>query len=290
MRVLFFGGKGGVGKTTLSGAYAVGKAEQGKRVLLVSVDPAHSLKDLFGGELPRSPRAVEIDLQEELKKYEERVRRVVKESLRYGSLSEDLLRNLLRTPGVEEVVLAEALARLLYEARREYELAVIDTAPTGHTLAFLRSVRTLGPTVRKILQLRKKANLLRSYAKAEERKSFPELEERERYLSFLSHLIEEHAVFIPVLVPERLPLLETERLLESLKEEGLKVGALVVNKVLPQTGDEFTRRRRALQDKYLGAIERKFGDLPRVYIPLMAEEVVGREKLLQIFRDYLSGL
>jgi len=290
MRVVFFGGKGGVGKTTLSGAYAVGKAKEGKRVLLISVDPAHSLRDLFGGKLPEEPKAVEIDLQKEMERYEERVRNTVRKAMKNPLLGEDMLKYFLKTPGVEEVVLAEALAKLLYESREKYELAVVDTAPTGHTLAFLKTVRNLGPFVRKLLELRKRSNLLRSYAKVEEKKSFPELEDRERHLSFLSHLINEHALFFAVLIPERLPLLETKRLIESLKEEKVKVGAVIVNKVLPEGRDEFTRKRRNVQERYLRQIDEFFKGFKRVYIPLMAEEIVGEEKLFKLFRDYLSRL
>jgi arsenite/tail-anchored protein-transporting ATPase len=145
-RFLFVGGKGGVGKTTVASALALRMAEAGERVLLVSTDPAHSLGDLFDARLGDRERevapgllAMEIDPEEEVERYLERVKANMREFVRPAMYSEierqmELARH---SPGTEEAALLDRIAELMGEGAPEVDRILFDTAPTGHTLRLL---------------------------------------------------------------------------------------------------------------------------------------------------------
>jgi len=295
MRVVFFGGKGGVGKTTISSAYAVKKAEEGKEVLLVSTDPAHSLSDVFqediGGRKKLKDRltAVEIDIKKELRQYEERVLKLASDLLSpqiRHQLSE-LLHTLEESPGIEDVVILEALSKLL--TVENYDIAVVDTAPTGHTLGLLKTVKNTSQILKEVIKIKQKVRTLREMAGKEERYNALELlEEREKRFQKFSELIYSQAQFIPVLNPEKLPILETKRLIQGLRHIGLNPQLLIINKVLPENvNDEFLLKRKEIERRYLKEIEELFPDLKKIFVPLLEEEVVGYEKLKDFAQRFL---
>ena len=295
MRVVFFGGKGGVGKTTISSAYAVKKAEEGKEVLLISTDPAHSLSDIFQEEIGERKKlkdrltAVEIDIKKELRQYEERVLKLASDLLSpqvKHQLSE-LLHTLEESPGIEDVVILEALSKLL--TVENYDIAVVDTAPTGHTLGLLKTVRNTSQVLKEVIKIKQKVRTLREMAGKEERDSALELlEEREKRFQKFSELIYSQAQFIPVLNPERLPILETKRLVQGLRHIGLNPQLLIINKVLPESvSDEFLLKRKEIERKYIKEIEELFPDLKKIFVPLLEEEVVGYEKLKDFAQRFL---
>ena len=296
MEIIFFGGKGGVGKTTISSAYAVKKAEEGKEVLLISTDPAHSLSDIFEEEIKGRKKirqcltAIEVDVKEEMKAYKSKVLKLasnifspqVKEQLG------ELLHTLEDSPGIEDVVILEALSRILTEER--YDIAVVDTAPTGHTLGLLKAVRNSSRILKEVIGIKRRIRKFRKMAGREERDELLEiLEEREKRFNAFSRLVYSSATFVPVLNPERLPILETERLIEGLEHVGIRVNLLIVNKVLPEDLKEpFFHKRKEIEKKYLRKIEKLFPSLRKIFIPLLDEEVVGYEKLKDFARKFLS--
>lgn len=141
-RLLWVGGKGGVGKTTVAASLAVLAASRGKRVLVVSTDPAHSLGDVFDRQLGDTPRrllpnldAMEIDPDREV---EAHLARVVAQMRRYAApeMMQELERQMRLTrqsPGTQEAALLERLARLMVDDEAPYDVIIFDTAPTGHT-------------------------------------------------------------------------------------------------------------------------------------------------------------
>ncbi|WP_461829290.1 TRC40/GET3/ArsA family transport-energizing ATPase [Aquifex sp.] len=296
MKVVFFGGKGGVGKTTISSAYAVKKAEEGKEVLLISTDPAHSLSDIFQEEIKGEKRignrltAVEIDIKEEIEHYKKKILKLA--SQMFSPATREQLENLIHTleesPGIEDVVILEALSRIL--TTKNYDLAVVDTAPTGHTLGFLKTVQNASGILREVIKIKRKVKSLKEMAGTETKDTALEiLEEREKRLRVFSHLIYTESLFIPVLNPERLPLLETRRLVSGLRRIGIRVNTIIVNKVLPEEPqDSFLIKRKEIERKYLKEIEESFPEIKKLYIPLLEEEVIGYERLMDFARSFLS--
>src|SRR5205085_3813203 len=153
-RFSFFAGKGGVGKTTCAAAAAVVAAERGRRVAVVSTDPAHSLGDALGRRLGSAPRrvptrtgrldAIELDADRALARWLARRRPILRTIAERGTyLDDEDLERLLRLsfPGVDELMALVELARLA--GRGAYDEVVVDTAPTGHTLRLLDMPQTL---------------------------------------------------------------------------------------------------------------------------------------------------
>ena len=296
MRVVFFGGKGGVGKTTISSAYAVKKAEEGKEVLLISTDPAHSLSDIFQEEIKGEKKlrdrltAVEIDIEGEFESYKEKVLKL--SSHLFSSQTRQTLENLLHTleesPGIEDVVVLETLSRILIT--KNYDIAVVDTAPTGHTLGLLKTVKNASGILREIIKIKKRIRTLREMAENETKDAALEIiEEREKRLNTFARIVYTESLFIPILNPEKLPVLETRRLISGLKHIGIDVNTIIVNKVLPQNPkDPFLVKRKEVEKKYLKEIEEFFRGMRKLYIPLLEEEIVGYERLMNFARKFLS--
>lgn len=290
-RVYFFGGKGGVGKTTVSAAFALLLSTRGKKTLLISTDPAHSLADVLETEPLKEMRevtnnlsALEIDPYEVLKEYVETALENIE-----GSVSPDVFdqikevfHSIEETPGAEEAAVIERLSKVILKNLSEFDSFVIDTAPTGHTLQMLRTVGRVGKWLEELIRRKRKAESFKEAGGIDrEDRSLSILEERrKRFSRFLELLLSRDTLFVPVLNPERLPILETERMVRELRRIGVELEFLVVNKVLPEeTRDEFLLERKEQERKYLREIEERFSFLRMIKLPLRERDVKGIEDL-----------
>lgn len=294
--LVFFGGKGGVGKTTLAAAFATLTARRGERTLLVSTDPAHSTGDLLGIDLSGEPRrvderlwAVEIDAAADAARYVERIKRDARESVSAGVLPAvdrhlDLARS---SPGTEESAMFERFVELMALQPEEFDRIVFDTAPTGHTLRLLTLPALLTAWVEGMVRQREKVSgmerMLRNLAGDETAGEDPILgrlrERRDRFHDARHRLIEE-AGFYLVLIPERLPIEETSRALTALTEGRVSVEALIVNRVLPDRAEgDFMRARLEQQTEYLSEIGRRFSDHRIICIEQAARDITGADGL-----------
>ncbi len=302
---MFFGGKGGVGKTTVTAAFSMLSAQRGFRTLLVSTDPAPSTGDILETELTSSPKsiatnlwAMEIDPAKEADRYIAEVRRNIEASTPPRLAAEvrrqiDIARV---SPGAEESALFDRLARLLEEEAVGFDRVLFDTAPTGHTLHLLSLPEAMASWVGGLISRRKKYNTLgrmwRNVAGAAagdlKETIDPVLEaltqRRKRFETARRILTDpKQTAFTFVLIPERLPILETGRALKVLRRYGIPVGAVIVNRMLPDHADgDFVERRRKREGHYMETIEKEFSDLPTYRLPLLAEDVVGAAALQQI--------
>ncbi len=311
-RILFFGGKGGVGKTTVSAATALAMASEGRRVLLVSTDPAHNLGHLFNREVgPRPVRlapnldGMELDPEQTVNEHLEQVssslRRLMAPHLagevdKHIELSRD-------APGMQEAAIMEKIADVVALAARDYDLLVFDTAPSGHTARLIALPEMMSAWTDGLINRRDKAERFSSVLRnmgsdksvgnkifggddkdplANRESSIRSLlNRRRRMFSDLRTAITDHerTSFIIVLAAERLPVLETIALHGQLRRTGVNVGALVVNKRSPADKGDFLKERRAQEDVHLGTLTEALPDLPRKELGLAAHDVVGLEAL-----------
>ena len=291
-RVLFFGGKGGVGKTTCASAMALAASHAGKRVLLVSTDPAHSTSDMF--ERPIGPEPVpllpnlhglEIDGAFEAERYVANVKEHIKDLFGPGILKEahrqiDLAASM---PGAEEMALFDRIGALIRGEDDRFDLIIFDTAPTGHTLRLIRMPELMEAWIRALSRSRR-AMLGIDQDDATDPVMLSLGERLEHLREFRARLLSPRvSAFVLVLIAERLPIEETARAIDLLDEAGVTVGGLVINRILPDTSpDPFLRARHDQEQVYLDEIDRRFKKHLKVRVPQLPSDVHGVQTLAHL--------
>lgn len=312
--ILFFGGKGGVGKTTMASVTALGLAAEGHRTLLVSTDPAHSTSDILQSELGPEPRqvvgdcwALEIDPEHEADAYIQAVKERIAEAAPPRLLEEvnrqiDIARV---SPGAVEAALFDRFTRILEEEGAEFDRIVFDTAPTGQTLRLLSLPELMGTWMSGLIQRRRKvgalAKMWRNVAGSEREAAGSEdpvlaaLEERKDRFERARKVLTDPArtAFVFVLIAERLPIWETEMAVAALTKHGIPVGAIIVNQLLPvpESGAEeaaFLLNRRGREAEYLARILDTLGDWPLLGVRLQDSDPVGVDALERVRMEVLE--
>ncbi|MGE0041255.1 MAG: ArsA family ATPase [Vicinamibacterales bacterium] len=325
-RLIFVGGKGGVGKTTIASALGVMAADRGRRCLVVSTDPAHSLGDVFGRDIGREETVLtvgltglEIDPEREAEEHIAAVKHQMKELVHprmYGEVERQL--DLARfAPGTTEAALLERMAELMAEAGSRFDLVIFDTAPTGHTLRLLSLPEIMMAWTDGLLRHEARSSKLGSLvtrlggaprhgddfgvidtpADHEPGSRAARINEvlltRQRKLRRARELLLDATAtaFLLVLNPDRLSTLESRKAIESLRRASVPVAAVVVNRVLPAEagGGEFLEARRRQEAPYLRQIEQEFAELPRVVLPLSKEDVHGVDALRRTGEQLIGG-
>jgi arsenite-transporting ATPase len=269
-KAIFFTGKGGVGKTTISCIAALYLSRHGFKTLLVTTDPAAHIGEVLDVKVGSQPAkiaqdlyAVMIDQEEAFKQYKEKILIEAK-----GKYSDDMLAAMeeeLNSPCTEEMAGFDKFAQFIES--RDYDVIVFDTAPTGHTLRLL--------------------DLPFDYAKQVEMmistgadKDAKEMTQR-RFKEIIRMLRDKnHTVFSLVLYPESTPITESYRAMLDLKKAGIETQVVVANMVLPEEVcvNDFFKNRRKMQMKYLMEIKERF-NLPVLQFPLMEAELKGLHQL-----------
>jgi arsenite-transporting ATPase len=268
-RFVFFGGKGGVGKTTVSSAYAHKCARADVETLLVSTDPAHSTADVFDQAFDDDPTpvegydslwAMEIDPDEALDEHLLGIKRALGDQVSPTIVNEiDRQIELAhRTPGAYEAALFDRFIDVMRQAE-DYDRVVFDTSPTGGTLRLLSLPEYLGGWIDRLLSKREES--VRLFERAaigdrEPRRSqvgdpiIARLQARQENFEFAGRTLREDASFYLVLNPDQLSLRETDRAITDLREQDLSVSGLVVNRLTPEPEpDEEGRGARYLRER-----------------------------------------
>ena len=302
-RYFFFGGKGGVGKTTAASATALFLLKHAKpheTILLFSTDPAHSLSDSLtkkiGNRLVEVARngsakllAFEMDSKVALEDFRQKHGKVLAEIAERGTLLDETDINELLSlslPGLDEVMALFELSKL--DRSSVYSHVVVDTAPSGHTTRLLRLPEVFMRMVTALDRMSEKhrymvAQFARRRAPLDEVDLFlKDLSERiERVRSLLYN--ENETSFALVSIPEAMSVNETERYSASLKSEGVPVTDLIINRVEEEhAGCPFCRARVNSQQPWLKQLVKNFKDLRQHYVPLQITEVRGLEALERI--------
>src|SRR6056297_1285006 len=293
-KLVFFGGKGGVGKTTSSSAYAYYCAEKGEKTLLVSTDPAHSLCDIFERkigskviELKENLFSLEIDPEEESQAYISSIKKNMKDIVS-PVIVKEIERQLdaaAVSPGSDESAVFDKLMEIIIDYQKDYDRIVIDTAPTGHTLRLLSLPELLGGWMDRLIEKRMKAMELYEMATREDKKMknvierdpvLSKLNERKRKMEQAREILTDGDLvsFVFVLNPEKLPIEETKKAVDTLEKYKIHVNTLIINRILPENVEgKFWENRKKLEDKYLKEIEEYFSNKKLIKIPLIDEDV-----------------
>jgi arsenite-transporting ATPase len=266
---VFFGGKGGVGKTTVSSAYAHRCATEGVETLLVSTDPAHSTADVFDQRFSDDPTPVdgydalsvmEIDPDEAVDEHLMGVKRALGDQVSPAIVNEiDRQIELAhRTPGAHEAALFDRFIEVMRGAD-EYDRVVFDTSPTGGTLRLLSLPEYLGGWIDRLVQKREESVRLFERAALGEREPrrsrvgdpiLARLRERKENFEFAGGTLREDAAFYLVANPDQLSIRETSRAMDTLAEQDLPVAGLVMNRLTPEPDpEEDGRGARYLRDR-----------------------------------------
>jgi arsenite-transporting ATPase len=300
---VFIGGKGGVGKTTVSAATALWFAKKGKKTLIISTDPAHSLSDSFERNIGYNPtpiaenlEALEIDPDMAMQEYQAKMKEQQALNPGMGGMDMGMMQEQMdmasMSPGIDEAAAFDKF--LQYMTTDEYDIIIFDTAPTGHTLRLLSFPEMMDSWVGKMIKIRRQVG---SMAKAfknimpfmgdeeEEDRALEDMEETKKQIREARGIMAdpERTSFKTVITPEEMSIYESERAMEALKKNNMLTDGVIVNQIQPEEADcEFCQARREIQEKRLEMIKEKFGNQVIAEIPLLNHEVKGMEELKKI--------
>ena len=293
LKLILFGGKGGVGKTTCASSAGLYLAGEGFKVLVISTDPAHSLSDSlaqkFGAEIKevkgiKNLSVLEINAQKALSQFkagnEKQIKRILNTSTYLDQQDIDALFT-LPLPGLDELMGFKTIVDLIDKG--EFDKYIVDTAPTGHALRLLTLPGLLDEWIKVMGRMRWKYRyMVETFSggyKEDEGDDF--LLSMKKMVKRIEGLLKDQSrcEFIAVTIPEDMAISETERLVSDLQRYGIKVKQLIVNNVLESGDCGFCRERSRAQEDYLKQIKSRFGDLRTVIIPLWPREVRGMAPL-----------
>ena len=272
-RTIFFAGKGGVGKTSVSAATALWVSKQGYKTLLLTTDPASHLSQIFEQEISDQPTvinsednlwAARIDAEKATEEYKESI--LVEARQKYDEQRIKAIEEELNSPCTEEMA---TFGKFIdFATRKDFEVIVFDTAPTGHTLRLLE--------------------MPIDWSKQIEIKTFTSTGEtsadkatKSRFREVIDLLRDpDQTTFSFVMYPESTPIEEASRAMAELATIGVSTSLVVANLILPSdiVTNDYLRKRQNMQEKYLAEMDKRF-TAPIVFLPLLVDDLIGKDKL-----------
>jgi arsenite-transporting ATPase len=301
LKYIFFGGKGGVGKTVLAGTAALWAASQGKKTLLASTNPVHSLSSMLGQNVFGKPTPVEgvpnlmayeIDTHDTIERSKKEIREKIEWFLKYAEVktkAEEFVESATMNPAFEESAMFENMIDLMFEDK--YEVYVFDTAPTANARRLLGMSSVYSMWVNKMVQSREEAVSLKdllSYSKKKKEKD-PLMDYllklRERMGRAKTLLTDDKLTsFFFVTLPEALPIAVITRFINWFHEFGIPVGGVIVNMLIDKSSvkadtPDFVKNRVAMQDEHMETVWKEFDGQVRAILPLYETEIRGVQQL-----------
>src|ERR671939_267268 len=305
---LMFGGKGGLGKTTFSAATGYWLAQQGKKVLVFSVDPQASLSDIFQQDIfGKGPVKIidnlfaqEIDADSHIKTYQQEIRQKILDLYGFTEVPEEVenyIQAASAEPAMEESAIFDAVVDIVMQG--DYDYYIYDLVPLGHALYYLSMAKVYDEWINKITRLRQEmseyeqvANVMKRQKATEEDQILQELQYIKGRINASSSILtdKQKTAFFFVLVPEEMILLDTRKAAELFARFDVPISGYVVNRVVPpelaqQNVPEYLQNRIAMQQRYMEDIRRGFGNQVLAYVPELERDVTGLpaiERLAQI--------
>ena len=312
-RYIMFGGKGGLGKTTLSATCAFWLASHGKRVMLFSVDPQASLSDIFQRDIfGKGPVSImpnlwaqEVDADRRIREYQDEIRKKILDMYGFERVPEEIdsyIAAASAEPAMEESAIFDAVVDIIVQG--DYEYYIYDLVPLGHALYYLSMAKVYDEWINKITKLREEmrqydqvAATMRRQQGVEEDKILDELRYIKNRINASSRILTDKSrtAFFFVLVPEEMIILDTRKAADLFSGFDVPISGYVVNRVLPVElgGDkipQYLKNRIGMQQKYLQEIRATLGSQVLAYVPEMERDVTGLamiERLAKrLFEEY----
>lgn len=302
MRIIFHTGKGGVGKTTMSAATALKTAKLGYRTLVISTDPAHSLSDSLDVPLSGIPTKVtdnlwaqEVNVLDEIRTHWGELQNYMSSLLITKGFEDIVADELAVAPGMEEL---SSLFQLNQHYKSgEYDLVIIDCAPTGEAVRFLTLPDIIDWYVNKLFTMTRTAvgfmrPILKTSLLLPDDSVFASIEKLLKQIAEVKEIVndtEKTSVRI-IMNPERMVLKESQRAFTYFNLYGYNVDAIICNKVLPESSDEHYGKWSELQKKYLEEIDSSFSPVPILKNRMLDAEAFGLAKLEAIGNEVFGDL
>lgn len=300
MRIIFFAGKGGVGKTSVAAATAVKAAQMGLKTVVLSLDVAHSLSDVFDlekdlldqnkgrpVEVERNLWIQELDIQEEISRNWGDIHQYLSTLLNTSGLDEILAEELAILPGMEEVSLLLYINR--YVRRKSFDVVILDCAPTGESLRFISIPTTLEWYIKKIFKVERR---IARYVRPVAKKLYDVPLPGDDYFQAIEYLFERLQGVDRILAdrrtttvrlvtnPEKIVLKETQRAFMYFSLYKMHIDAIVMNRVLPEgVTDPFFKEWKRTQKRYIEKAESYFHPVPVFPVHLHGDEILGPNRL-----------
>lgn len=299
LKLVLFGGKGGVGKTSLAAATAIELAGKHK-TLLISTDPAHSVSDSLDQTIGygiqkisgvKNLAATEIVAEQAYDDFKTAHQKDLKKLLETSTYLDsedidDLLR--LSIPGIDEVMSFKTIIDLIEES--DHEKYVVDMAPSGHALRLMSSPALLDQWIKVAAKMRWKYRYMihKFSGSYKEDATDTLLVKLKKTVKKIEELFRDNSKceFIPVCIPEKMAVAETNRLIKSLSDFKIEVKQLIINNTHSSDECSFCRQRKEAQEAYIEEIDKTHAELNRVYVPLFPKEISGLDSL-NALREHL---
>ncbi len=297
-RYIMFGGKGGLGKTTFSAATAFWLAQQGKRVLVFSVDPQASLTDIFQRDIfGKGPVKIidnlwaqEIDADSHIREYQGEIRKKILDMYGLDAVPDEIehyIQAASAEPAMEESAIFDAVVDVVVKG--DYDYYIYDLVPLGHALYYLSMAKVYDEWINKVTHLREQmreyeemVSRLRREKETEQDQILAELQYIKGRINASSSILTDKAktAFFFVVVPEDMIIRDTEKAARLFAQFDVPIGGYVVNRVIPhellqQNIPDYLRNRIQMQDRYRGDIRSAFGKQVLASVPELERDVTG---------------
>lgn len=304
-RYVMFGGKGGLGKTTFSAATAYWLAQQGKKVLVFSVDPQASLSDIFQrdifgkGAVEIMPNlfAQEIDADSHIKAYQEEIRKKILDMYGFTEIPEEIdnyIKAASAEPAMEESAIFDAVVDIVVKS--DYDYYIYDLVPLGHALYYLSMAKVYDEWINRITKLRQE---MREHEEMVARMKREKVTEEDHILTELEYIKgrinqsssiltdKKKTAFFFVVVPEKMIIADTQKAADIFAKFDVPLAGYVVNRVLPQEllknhCPPYLLNRVQMQTQYMDEIKKTLGNQVMGYVPEMERDVTGLEMIKKL--------
>ena len=304
-RYIMFGGKGGLGKTTFSAATAYWLAQQGKKVLVFSVDPQASLSDIFQQDIfGKGPVKImenlwaqEIDADQHIKAYQNEIRQKILDMYGFDQIPEEIeqyIQAASAEPAMEESAIFDAVVDIVVQG--DYDYYIYDLVPLGHALYYLSMAKVYDEWINKITKLREEmreyeemVSRLKREKETEEDQILSELQYIRGRINASSQILTDKlkTAFFFVVVPEEMIIFDTKKAAELFAKFDVPIAGYVVNRVLPESllqenVPPYLRNRMQMQQGYLAKIEEQLGQQVVSRVPELERDVTGLEMIKRL--------